>query len=109
MIGLTAWRRADHPRPCTGLVLRVIHLFTAGSTLSRPTLPASRARLHQVAPMRHAVDGIRQLMHGGDPDTARVDAGVLLLRLAGALTLATIGVGMTLICTPRELQPSRIG
>ncbi len=93
-----------------GLVLMVIQLVTAGGTFPWQTLPAPLAWLHHVVPMSYAVDGIRQLMYGGNPATAWADAGVLLLWLAGALTLAAIGVTrMTHFRTLRDLKPSLIG
>ena len=93
-----------------GLVLMVIQLVTAGGTFPWQTLPAPLAWLHHVVPMSYAVDGIRQLMYGGNPATAWADAGVLLLWLAGALSLAAIGVTrMTHFRTLRDLKPSLIG
>ncbi|TFD12471.1 YhgE/Pip family protein, partial [Cryobacterium sp. TMT4-10] len=93
-----------------GLVLMVVQLVTAGGTFPWQTLPAPLAWLHHVVPMSYAVDGIRQLMYGGNPATAWSDAGVLLLWLAGALVLAFIGVTrMTHFRTLRDLRPSLIG
>ncbi|MBC7441305.1 MAG: YhgE/Pip domain-containing protein [Ramlibacter sp.] len=93
-----------------GLVLMVVQLVTAGGTFPWQTLPAPLAWLHHVVPMSYAVDGIRQLMYGGNPATAWADAGVLLLWLAGALVLAYIGVTrMTHFRTLRDLRPSLIG
>ena len=93
-----------------GLVLMVIQLVTAGGTFPWQTLPAPLAFLHHVMPMSYAVDGIRQLMYGGNPATALVDAGVLLLWLTGALVLAAVGVvRMTHFRTLRDLKPSLIG
>ena len=93
-----------------GLVLMVVQLVTAGGTFPWQTLPAPLAWLHQVVPMSYAVDGIRQLMYGGNPATAWSDAGVLLLWLGGALVLAAIGViRMTHFRTLRDLRPSLIG
>ncbi len=93
-----------------GLVLMVVQLVTAGGTFPWQTLPAPLAWLHQVVPMSYAVDGIRQLMYGGDQATAWSDAGVLLLWLGGSLVLAAIGVTrMTHFRTLRDLRPSLIG
>jgi putative membrane protein len=93
-----------------GLVLMVLQLVTAGGTFPWQTLPAPLAFLHHVLPMSYAVDGIRQLMYGGNPATALNDAGVLLLWLAGALALAAVGVvRMTHFRTLRDLKPSLIG
>ncbi|MBX0299007.1 YhgE/Pip family protein, partial [Cryobacterium sp. 1639] len=93
-----------------GLVLMVLQLVTAGGTFPWQTLPAPLAFLHHVVPMSYAVDGIRQLMYGGNPATALNDAGVLLLWLTGALVLAAVGVvRMTHFRTLRDLKPSLIG
>ncbi|KGJ75976.1 membrane protein [Cryobacterium roopkundense] len=93
-----------------GLVLMVVQLVTAGGTFPWQTLPAPLDWLHHVVPMSYAVDGIRQLMYGGNPTTAWADAGVLLLWLAGALVLTVIGVTrMTHFRTLRDLRPSLIG
>ncbi|KFF58723.1 membrane protein [Cryobacterium sp. MLB-32] len=93
-----------------GLVLMVVQLVTAGGTFPWQTLPAPLDWLHHVVPMSYAVDGIRQLMYGGNPATAWADAGVLLLWLAGALVITAIGVTrMTHFRTLRDLRPSLIG
>ncbi|AAT89985.1 hypothetical protein ATY41_03110 [Leifsonia xyli subsp. xyli] len=93
-----------------GLVLMVLQLVTAGGTFPWQTLPRPLAALHHVLPMSYAVDGIRQLMYGGNPATAWADAGVLALWLLVALLLAAIGVTrMTHFRTLRDLRPSLIG
>jgi putative membrane protein len=93
-----------------GLVLMVVQLVTAGGTFPWQTLPGPLAFLHHVMPMSYAVDGIRQLMYGGNPATATADAAVLCLWLAGGLVVAAIGVTrMTHFRTLRDLRPSLIG
>lgn len=93
-----------------GLVLMVVQLVAAGGTFPWQTLPAPLAFLHHVLPMSYAVDGIRQLMYGGEWSAAMGDAGVLLLWLGGALAFAAIGViRMTHFRTLRDLRPSLIG
>ena len=93
-----------------GLVLMVVQLVSAGGTFPWQTLPAPLAWLHHFVPMSSAVDGIRQLMYGGNEATAWADAGVLLLWLAGGLVLAAIGVTrLTHFRTLRDLRPSLIG
>ena len=93
-----------------GLVLMVLQLVTAGGTFPWQTLPGPLAALHHVLPMSYAVDGMRQLMYGGDPTTAWADAGVLGLWALIALLVAAIGVTrMTHFRTLRDLQPSLIG
>lgn len=93
-----------------GLVLMVLQLVTAGGTFPWQTLPGPLAALHHLLPMSYAVDGIRQLMYGGNPATAWADAGVLALWMLIALLLAAIGVTrMTHFRTLRDLRPSLIG
>ncbi|MGO4690279.1 YhgE/Pip family protein [Glaciibacter sp. 2TAF33] len=93
-----------------GLVLMVVQLVTAGGTFPWQTLPGPLASLHHLMPMSYAVDGIRQLMYGGNPATAWTDAAVLALWLAGGLVVAAIGVTrMTHFRTLRDLRPSLIG
>jgi putative membrane protein len=93
-----------------GLVLMVLQLVTAGGTFPWQTLPGPLAALHHALPMSYAVDGMRQLMYGGNPATAWADAGILALWLLIALLLAAIGVTrMTHFRTLRDLRPSLIG
>ncbi|MDN4596935.1 YhgE/Pip family protein [Leifsonia virtsii] len=93
-----------------GLVLMVLQLVTAGGTFPWQTLPGPLAALHHVLPMSYAVDGIRQLMYGGNPATAWADAGVLALWMLIALLVSAIGVTrMTHFRTLRDLRPSLIG
>ncbi|MGO4592350.1 YhgE/Pip family protein [Leifsonia sp. 2TAF2] len=93
-----------------GLVLMVLQLVTAGGTFPWQTLPGPLAALHHALPMSYAVDGIRQLMYGGNPATAWADAGVLALWMLIALLVSAIGVTrMTHFRTLRDLRPSLIG
>ncbi|WP_434318880.1 YhgE/Pip family protein [Leifsonia sp. P73] len=93
-----------------GLVLMVLQLVTAGGTFPWQTLPGPLAALHHVLPMSYAVDGIRQLMYGGNPATAWADAGVLAVWMLIALLVSAVGVTrMTHFRTLRDLRPSLIG
>jgi len=93
-----------------GLVLMVVQLVTAGGTFPWQTLPAPLAALHHVLPMSYTVDGMRQLMYGGNAASAATDALVLGAWMLGALVIAGIGVTrMTHFRTLRDLQPSLIG
>ncbi|MFE4949401.1 YhgE/Pip family protein [Leifsonia sp. NPDC056665] len=93
-----------------GLVLMVLQLVTAGGTFPWQTLPGPLAALHHVLPMSYAVDGIRQLMYGGNPATAWADASVLAVWMLVALLVSAIGVTrMTHFRTLRDLRPSLIG
>ncbi|MET0811813.1 MAG: YhgE/Pip family protein [Microbacterium sp.] len=93
-----------------GLVLMVLQLVTAGGTFPWQTLPAPLAALHHVLPMGYVVDGMRQLMYGGDIARVGGDITALLTWMLVALGLAAIGVTrMTHRRTLRDLQPSLIG
>lgn len=93
-----------------GLVLMVLQLVTAGGTFPWQTLPAPLQVLHQILPMSHAVDGIRQLMYGGNLQLAGADAGILFFWLLGALAVSYLGARrLTRHRTLRDLRPSLIG
>ena len=93
-----------------GLVLMVLQLVTAGGTFPWQTLPGPLQVLHNVLPMSHAVDGIRQLMYGGDLTIAGADAGALFFWLVGALLVSYLGARrLTSHRTLRDLRPSLIG
>ena len=93
-----------------GLVLMVLQLVTAGGTFPWQTLPAPLAALHHVLPMSAAVDAMRQIMYGGNLDSAMSDILIMLAWLVGALLIAVIGTTrMTHFRTLRDLQPSLIG
>jgi len=93
-----------------GLVLMVAQLVTAGGTFPWQTLPGPLAALHHVLPMGFVVDGLRQLMYGGNASAAWSDAGVVAIWGGIALVVAAIGViRMTHFRTLRDLRPSLIG
>ncbi|WP_221584923.1 YhgE/Pip domain-containing protein [Microbacterium sp. G2-8] len=93
-----------------GLVLMVLQLVTAGGTFPHQTLPTPLRALHEVLPMSHSVDGIRQLMYGGDMSRAWADAGFLVVWLVIALGAACLALTrMTRTRTLRDLRPSLIG
>jgi len=92
-----------------GLLLMVVQLVTAGGTFPWQTLPGPLAALHQVLPMASAVDGLRQLLYGGE--TAEVWAAVLPLLgwLVASLAIAALGARKQgRYRTLRELRPSPI-
>lgn len=93
-----------------GLVLMVVQLVSAGGTFPWQTLPGPLAAAHQVLPMSYVVDGMRQLMYGGNLSRVWLDLGVLAIWLVAGVVLAAIGVArITRHRTLRDLQPSIFG
>ncbi len=93
-----------------GLVLMVLQLVSAGGTFPYQTLPAPLRALHDALPMSYAVDGIRQLMYGGDTSRAWADLAFLAVWLVVALGVAFLAIWrMTRRRTLRDLRPSLIG
>jgi len=92
------------------LIFMVVQLVVAGGTFPWQTLPGPLRSLHEVLPMSHAVEGIRQLMYGGLGIDVWQAAWPLLLWLIGALALATLGARRQgKFRMLRELRPSAIG
>jgi putative membrane protein len=93
-----------------GLVMMVVQLVTAGGTFPWQTLPAPLAAVHHLLPMSYTVDGMRQLMYGGNINDAMNDVVVLTIWLVCAFAIAALGVvRMTHFRTLRDLEPSLIG
>ncbi len=93
-----------------GLILMLVQLVTAGGTFPWQTLPGPLAAVHHALPMAYAVDGLRQVMYGGDLALAWGDAGVLAIWLVAAIALTSaVAARMTRHRTLRDLQPSLIG
>lgn len=93
-----------------GLVLMVLQLVVAGGTFPWQTLPGPLAALHHLVPMSYSVDGLRQVMYGGNMAAAQTDALVLLGFLVAAFALIVVGSArMMHHRTMRDLQPSLIG
>ncbi|MFC6286141.1 YhgE/Pip family protein [Nocardioides sp. GCM10027113] len=88
-----------------GLVLMVAQLVTAGGTFPWQTLPSALLPLHRVLPMSYAVDGLRQLMYGGQPTRAFDDMAVLLGWLAAALLATSLAARRQRVWTLRTVRP----
>jgi len=92
------------------LIFMVVQLVVAGGTFPWQTLPGPLRSLHEVLPMSHAVEGIRQLMYGGLGIDVWQAVWPLLLWLVGSLVLATLGARRQgKFRMLRELRPSAIG
>ncbi|MDJ0333769.1 YhgE/Pip family protein [Salinibacterium sp. G-O1] len=88
------------------LMLMIVQLVVAGGTFPWQTLPEPLAMLHQVLPMSHAVEGLRQLMYG-DPSNLGGAILPLVVWMIAALAISVLGAlkqgrGRTL----RELRPT---
>ena len=82
----------------------------SAATYDIQKLPEDSIERQALHNLHTAVDGIRQLMYGGNPATAWADAGVLALWMLIALLVSAIGVTrMTHFRTLRDLRPSHIG
>ena len=94
-----------------GLLLMIVQLVTAGGTFPWQTLPGPLRVLHEVLPMAHAVDGMRQLMYGGADGGALVASlGALAAWLVGSLAVAALAARrQSSTRRLREIRPSAIG
>jgi len=93
-----------------GLLLMVVQLVTAGGTFPWQTLPAPLAFVHQLLPMSHAVEGVRQLMYGGSTAAFTATFWPLAVWLVVCLGLSVLGARKQgRFRTLRELRPSPIG
>ncbi|HEY8718578.1 YhgE/Pip domain-containing protein [Pengzhenrongella sp.] len=91
-----------------GLVLMLTQLVTAGGTFPWQTLPEPLSALHQFLPMSYAVQGLRQLLYGGNLGIAAGDAAVLAGFLLGALALTTWAARRRRVWTTTRLQPELV-
>ena len=66
--------------------------------------------MHQLLPMSHAVDGVRQLMYGGSPAAFWATVTPLAVWLVASLAISALGaLKQGRLRTLRELRPSPIG
>ncbi|WP_159798692.1 YhgE/Pip domain-containing protein [Puerhibacterium puerhi] len=91
-----------------GLVLMLLQLVTAGGTFPWQTIPEPLRSLHRFLPMSWGVDGLRQLLYGGDLATAAQDAGRLLGVGLVALAATALLAGRQRVWTAKRLQPELV-
>lgn len=91
-----------------GLVLMLVQLVTAGGTFPWQTIPEPLRALHRFLPMSYTVEGLRQLLYGGDLATVARDIGVLLAVLAVALAATTYAAYRQRVWSPTRLQPELV-
>jgi putative membrane protein len=88
-----------------GLVLMVVQLVSAGGTFPWQTIPAPLYPVHHLLPMSYAVDGLRQLMYGGQLDRVTGDVVVLLVWGVGAIALTGVAARRQRRWTVSRIQP----
>ncbi|MCB7136329.1 YhgE/Pip domain-containing protein [Cellulosimicrobium marinum] len=91
-----------------GLVLMLVQLVTAGGTFPWQTIPQPLQAMHRFLPMTYAVEGLRQLLYGGNLATVARDAVVLAVVLAGALALTAVAARRRRVWTLTTLQPELV-
>ncbi|MFE7406300.1 YhgE/Pip family protein [Isoptericola sp. NPDC057559] len=91
-----------------GLVLMLVQLVTAGGTFPWQTIPQPLKAMHQFMPMTYAVEGLRQLLYGGNLATVSRDVTVLLGVLVVALGLTTLAARRQRVWTVTKLQPELV-
>jgi putative membrane protein len=91
-----------------GLVLMLVQLVTAGGTFPWQTIPQPLKAMHQFLPMTYAVEGLRQLLYGGNLATVTRDVVVLLGVLVVALGLTTLAARRQRVWTVTKLQPELV-
>ncbi len=94
------------PGQFLALVFMVVQLVTAGGTFPWQTIPEPLHWLHQILPMSYAVDGLRQLMYGGDPARVTTDVLVLAAYLLGSVLLTTLVARRQRVWSPRRIKPA---
>jgi putative membrane protein len=89
-----------------GLVLMVVQLTTSGGTFPWQTMPFIDQVLHQILPMGHAVDALRNLIYGGSLAVALQKSLVLLAYFVVFAILDVFAVRMRRRWTMKTLFPA---
>ncbi|SDP94848.1 putative membrane protein [Actinopolyspora xinjiangensis] len=87
------------------LVFLVLQLVSAGGTFPWQTTPEALHPLHHVLPLSYVVDGLRQLLYGGQLDNAAHAALVMGSYLLGGLLLSTAAAARQRVWTAKRLRP----
>ncbi|GAA1730132.1 YhgE/Pip domain-containing protein [Isoptericola hypogeus] len=91
-----------------GLVLMLVQLVTAGGTFPWQTIPQPLQAMHRFMPMTYAVEGLRQLLYGGNLATVARDVTVLVGVLVVALACTTLAARRQRVWTVTRLQPELV-
>ncbi len=86
----------------------LVQLVTAGGTFPWQTIPEPLRSMHRFLPMTYAVEGLRQLLYGGNMATVTRDVTVLVVVLVAALALTTIAARKQRVWTIKKLQPELV-
>jgi putative membrane protein len=84
----------------------VVQLTTSGGTFPWQTMPLIDQLLHQVLPMSHAVDALRNLIYGGSLELALQKSLVLLAYFVVFAALDVLAVRMRRRWTMKNLFPA---
>ncbi|MCC3295719.1 YhgE/Pip domain-containing protein [Arthrobacter sp. zg-Y411] len=87
------------------LILLVLQLVSSGGTFPWQTIPDPLHVAHNVLPMGHMVNGLRQLLYGGDLGQVGTVAAGLLLYTALGLVLSLAAAKRHRLWTLKTLQP----
>ena len=85
-----------------------MQLVTAGGTFPWQTIPQPLKAMHQFMPMTYAVEGLRQLLYGGNLATVARDVVVLAGVLVAALAFTTLAARRQRVWTVTRLQPELV-
>ncbi|MGV8966086.1 MAG: YhgE/Pip family protein [Cellulomonas sp.] len=91
-----------------GLVLMLTQLVTAGGTFPWQTIPEPLLSLHRFLPMSYAVQGLRQVLYGGNLAIAVRDAAVLVAFGVASLAVTTWAARRRRVWTAIRLQPELV-
>ena len=87
------------------LILLVLQLVSSGGTFPWQTIPAPLHVAHDVLPMGYMVNGLRQLLYGGELSQVATVAAALLAYTAAGLALSLLAARRHRLWTLKTLQP----
>lgn len=91
-----------------GLVLMLVQLVTAGGTFPWQTIPEPLRTIHRFLPMSYSVEGLRQLLFGGQATTVLRDIAVLLAFLVVAVGLTAWKARRQRVWRTIDLEPELV-
>jgi len=91
-----------------GLVLMLTQLVTAGGTFPWQTIPEPLRTFHRFLPMSYSVEGLRQLLFGGNMGTVWRDVAVIVGFLVVAVGLTTWAARRQRVWRALQLEPELV-